>query len=158
MIRFLRVCRHPCYRLLLCLTIGLLTSSCGSKSDSVKQAAETAPVFNVPDLLGLDIDRVESKLGRPKWDSVAAHDASESVRLFRRDTLLLRVGYSARTRRVYSYLIQSAHAQTHDYRPLLRLANLTGNEPVLVVVPVPSKNNSAEYTGVKVFVKDAGSR
>lgn len=128
-------------------------TGCGSSSNGVNQEGSAAPVFNVPGLFGKDIDQVASSLGKSEWDSVSA-DAAESTRLFRRDTVLLRVGYGARTRKVHSFLIQSVHAQTVDYRPLLRLVNLTGSEPVLVVVPISSKTNSGGYSGVKVFVKD----
>lgn len=143
-------------RLLLLLPIVLFAPGCISTANEVNQETPAAPVFDVPALFGKDIDQLASTLGRPEWDSVSA-DAAESTRLFRRDTVLLRVGYGARTRKVHSFLIQSAHAQTGDYQSLLRLVNLTGSEPVLVVVPFVSNTNSGGYSGVKVFLKDSGS-
>ncbi|MFD2719964.1 hypothetical protein ACFST9_14645 [Hymenobacter monticola] len=140
-------------RLFLLMAIVWFALGCSSTFKEVNQEASAAPVFNVPALFGKDIDQVASALGRPEWDSVSS-DAAESIRLFRRDTVLLRVGYAAPTRKVHSFLIQSAHAQTGDYRSLLRLVNLTGSEPVLVVVPLVSNTNSGRYSGVKVFVKD----
>lgn len=138
--------------------LGLL-AACGAPDKPATTATvPLKPIFDVPALLGKDIDQVKQVLGKPEQD-----DEPDAVQMkmgiieweksFKRDTAALLVTYDAKTRKVTDFFISTNHGKTADTAPLLQLANLKEGAAGFSIEPVPMLANPALFTGVKAVIK-----
>jgi hypothetical protein len=126
-------------KLYILLLAGLTACSITAKPTKIQPAA-----FDVPALVGKNIDQVQAILGRPESEDEPTNGKPCWERAFVRDTMLLTVRYVAATRRVVAFYISTRHGQTADSTALRALANLNGLHSSLVVkaYPWPSMSTS----------------
>jgi hypothetical protein len=129
-------------------------------TDSMTSQSPGKPVFDVPALLGQDIDQVRTTLlgktqGRDDDPNSRQYQGgpTEWVKSFQRDSTTLMVTFNSGTRQVRDFFIKTAHGSTANYSGLLRLANVTENDPRLRIEPIKSLAAPQLYTGVRIAAK-----
>lgn len=118
-------------------------------------AAATPAVFDVPALVGKDIDAVRAQLLGPAragrdYQSARPGAPAEWVKSFRRDTTTLVVSYNADTRQVHDFFVKTASGAAADYRPLLALAGVPADTRQLRVEPVRTVADRRRFAGVRL--------
>ncbi len=133
----------------------LALAGCGAADHSLLTLTPAKPLFDVPALLGKDIDQVlgilgpaqpqdleptpaQVQLGATQWDHSFVHD-----------TATLLVSYDARTRQVRDFFLMTQHGTAADYIPLLKLANVKGTEPQLLIQPERVPAPQPLYRGIR---------
>jgi hypothetical protein len=142
----------------LCVLLVLLVAGAGcAATDGVVGQSAGKPVFDVPALLGKNIDEVRADLLgaaiTPDADLTPKQLQSgqtEWIKSFRRDSTTLVVSYNAQTRRVHDFFLKTAHGRTSDYQALLRLANVTEADRRLRVEPMKTVANPRQYVGIRL--------
>jgi len=119
-----------------------------------------AAVFDVPALLGQDIDQIRSSLlgktqGRADDPNARQYQSgpAEWTKSFARDTTTLLVSFNSQTRQVHDFFIRTAHGPTTDYTPLLQLANVRANDRRVRIEPKKTLSSPALYSGVRFSAK-----
>ncbi|QQR77129.1 MAG: hypothetical protein IPJ67_03155 [Candidatus Moraniibacteriota bacterium] len=118
----------------------------GTQSPQVQKAA-----FDVPSLIGKNIDEVKQVLGKPSIDleptsqQLASGVADEWEKDFEKDSETLTVTYSPKTKVVVDFFISGM-----DQGALLNAGNLNENDENYVVEFVKAIKNPSDITGVKV--------
>lgn len=115
-----------------------------------------AAVFDVPTLLGQDIDQIRSSLlgktqGRADDPNARQYQSgpTEWTKTFARDTTTLLVSFNSQTRQVHDLFIRTAHGPTADYSSLLQLANVRANDRRVRSEPMKTQASPVLYSGVR---------
>lgn len=121
------------------------------------QTANNQYVFNVPSLVGKDLDGVIAVLGQPQGQDPTALQIQQGVRewdkTFIKDGKELLVTYSISNRKIVDFFISTddSSGNTTDTGYLLQISNLQENDPRYRVEFVKSIKNPSSFTGVKVI-------
>ncbi|MDO7877328.1 hypothetical protein Q5H93_21465 [Hymenobacter sp. ASUV-10] len=137
----------------------LLLTSC-AVADRPSSPTAGGAVFDVPALLGQDIDQVRSSLlgktqGRADDPNARQYQSgpTEWTKIFARDTTTLLVSFNSQTRQVHDFFIRTAHGATADYTPLLQLANVRDNNRRVRIEPLKTQSSPVLYSGVRFSAK-----
>jgi hypothetical protein len=155
--------------------IGLLLIAClfprgpslrGSPARSVPHS-ETAnervePVFDVPSLLGKDMDGVQAVLGTPTEDDSDHpwHDGSdEHLKAWEKNGVALGVTFHSRSKRVIDFFVSlddsPSSAGTTDKKHLLAVGNLKEDDPRYRIECVFAVGEPGVYAGAKAIPTNA---
>ncbi len=146
------------------LIIGGIASD-GSKTKEVKTIPSPTPTitiqstFNVPSLVGKNIDEVREILGQPidKNPELSTEQkklgAKEWSNTFTKDGNELLVTFNSDSRKVTDFFISAddASGQTQDTARLLIMGNLKENDPAYQIEFIKVITDPSYYTGVKVI-------
>lgn len=137
----------------------LLFTGC-AVADRPSSPTAGAAVFDVPALLGQDIDQIRSSLlgktqGRADDPNARQYQSgpTEWTKAFARDTTTLLVSFNSQTHQVHDFFIRTAHGPTADYTPLLQLANVRDNDRRVRIEPMKTQASPVLYSGVRFSAK-----
>ena len=124
-----------------------------SNADSSTAAA--TPAFDVPALVGKNIDQIRKRLGTPvdrHIEPPPTVSTDEWSNEFHHDGRSLLVTYNPKTRQVEDFFVgdDTASAPITDYSPLLPVVNAKESSPDYYIEPVPAMGESG-YTGIKII-------
>ena len=130
----------------ICATALLLTGCGGSPP--------VEPVFDVPSLVGKDINGVQAVLGTPSDDDsnqVWPDGDDEHAKTWTKGKTDLLVDFHSRTNQVVDFFIATddSSGASSDKERMLALGNLKEDASNYRVEFVPAMGHSGEYTGVK---------
>jgi len=135
--------------------IGIIAESGEPDAAPAMTATQQVAVFDVPSLIGKNIDEVRAELGTPSdkdpemTEQQMQFGATEWYNSFDRDGRSLLVTFDSRTRQITDFFI-SATDDAGDTQSLLAVGNLREIDPRYSVEFVKALQNPSEYTGVKV--------
>jgi len=149
----------------LCLVVacgGSHADQATSRSVPEARTVAATPVFDVPALIGMDIDQVRKRLGPPAEDSADIARGDEmgiGVNDFGRGADTLLVMYDPHTRRVTEFFIDTndPSGTTTTYRDLLPVIHATDTASAYAIVPVRLMQDPTRYTGIRIVPTNAHS-
>lgn len=115
---------------------------------------ESAFIFDVPSLIGKNIDEVKQILGKPSIDKeptkqqIASGVADEWEKEFEKDSQSLLVTYYPKTKVIVDFFISGT-----DKKALLNIGKLKENDSAYVIEFVKAIKNPSDITGVKISKK-----
>lgn len=116
------------------------------------QKEETKTVFDVPALVGKNVDQIIATIGQPKENSLPneqqAKTATEWSIEFGKDDQTLLVTYNVKTRTVVDLFISGENKEK-----LLKIGNLKENADNYTLEFVKLQRDPSQITGVKVIKK-----
>lgn len=148
---------------ILGLCASLILISCGSDSDSLKTNMEkstsaTSPVFDVPSLIGLNIDEIRAKLGKPSDNApeptkLQLKKIQEWNNSFDKERYTLLITFNPHTREVIDFFMGTTDSTgaSSEYKDILALCHVTEQNRNLTIEPVRSVKDESKYTGVKLI-------
>ncbi len=120
-------------------------------------ATERQSLFDVPALVGKNIDDVRRSLGNPSDKMREPPDASYSEwdNRFHKQGYTLLVTFNPKTREVVDFFLPTREpsGKTPDYRDLLTVTNSRVTAQNYYVTPVPIREYPGEYSGIKIVKK-----
>ena len=140
----------------------------GSKKNTVSHQetkTENTPshTFDVPSLMGKNIDEVKAVLGAPVSDTEPTAQQlglglNEWEKNFKKDGQELLVTYRPKDRTVIDFFITANDPSgkdglTKDTKKLLQIGNLNENDPRYAIEFVRALKDKSSYTGVKISPK-----
>ena len=141
------------------LLLGSMTApSQGTQNNQVgtnNKSTKLEYVFDVPSLVGRNVDEVRSVLGEPtdKDKEPTALQSQMGVdewqNTFTKEGRELLVTYNPTTRKIVDFFISKNNADTDD--SLLEAGNLTEQDSRYKIEFVKALRNPSEFTGVKVM-------
>ncbi len=146
--------------LLIGIVMAALVSAFSDPSQPLKDAGSSAVstqkvVFDVPSLLGKDVDQIKKELGTPIDDVELTElqlknldQAAEWSKTFEKDGVKLLVTYSSRTRKVIDFFISDLGDQNKTR--IMAAGGLKNDDPAYRLEFVKALTNPAEYTGLKI--------
>lgn len=114
-------------------------------------------VFDVPSLIGKDLDGIVAMLGTPKGQDPTEQQIQLGVtewdKTFVKDGKELLVTYTTSNRKVVDFFISTddPSGSTTDTEHLLQMGNLQENDPKYKVEFVKAIKNPSSFTGIKVI-------
>ena len=135
------------------------TSTPQPKQQTVKEKQQVIPkyVFDVPSLVGKNIDGVKTVLG----SSIDKEPTQQQMNLgidewsltFRKDGKELLVTYNPKTKKIIDFFISTddPSGKTKDKNHLMELGNLKESDPNYKLEFVKALKDSLSYTGVKAI-------
>lgn len=140
------------------IVVGGTIAELGGSGDAPKAApvVTQAAAFDVPSLIGMDVDGVKTVLGTPTDDTEPTAeqmvDTTEWWKEFERDGQTLLVTYDPRTRAIVDFFISTndPSGATRDTQSLLSTGNLSESDSRYSVEFVRALNDRSVYTGVKI--------
>ena len=116
------------------------------------------PVFNIPSLVGLNIDQVRKVLGKSKDKDLEPSSLQlkngfeEWDNSFKKKGYSMLVTFNPKTRRVVDFFIdtQDPSGATRDYGDLLVVGDVNNNDTKYSIVPVPTGLDPSKFTGIKI--------
>lgn len=134
--------------------------SCGP-SDTVPQP-KPQPVFDVPSLIGKDIDEIRQILGKPT-DERLTEPPPETIKKFddewdnrfSKNGYKLLVVFSPKTRQVVDFFFPTndPSQKTRDVQSLMHLTGVSEMDSLYTVERVPVQGSPSEYTGIIITKK-----
>lgn len=132
---------------------GTIAELSDKKETSAPVATQQAYVFDVPSLIGMDVDGVKTALGTPTDDSEPTAEqmagTSEWWKEFKHNGETLLVTYNPHNRVVIDFFI-SAKGESSK-KTLLETGNLKENDSRYRIEFVSALNDSSIFTGVKII-------
>lgn len=140
--------------------LSLFIYSCGS-STAEKPNKKSSPIhesvkvtFDIPSLIGKNIDQIVSILGKPDVDTEPSklqleNDITEWDKTFTKDGFELLVTYNAKDRTVKDFFLSLTSSKIDDYKSLLKPSNLNENSTEYIIQPVYTKAEN-ECTGITI--------
>jgi hypothetical protein len=122
-------------------------------------ATITTPIFDVPALLGKNIDQIKAVLGAPEKDDeptaqMKAAGVNEWEKVFAKDGKELLVTYNVNTRKVVDFFISANNIDpsggTKDIVSLRKIGNVESDGPKYAVEPVKTIKDPSQFTGIKI--------
>jgi hypothetical protein len=148
------------------LLILTMLASCGSpnsdeKKDSSTQKINTKFVFDVPSLIGKNIDEIRKVLGKPSENEIEPTKLQMKMKFdswdnsFEKEGRTLYVTFNPQNRQVIDFFIGTTDASgsTSDYSDLFQICNVTNDDSNYTIEPVPTIKDNSKYTGIKIVVK-----
>lgn len=147
----------------LCLLTFAVGMSCDSSSNSdtvnrVEPASSNVlSVFDVPSLIGKNIDEVRRVLGHPadKTPEPRSSQFDEWDNVFHKRGYTVLVMFNPKTREVIDFFIPTndPSEKTSDYTNLLKVSNVSMTNRNYLVTPVQVLGYPGEYTGITITKK-----
>ncbi|GEM_PF-1259023 len=131
---------------------------------AVTQPSKPVVIFDIPPLVGKNIDEVRVTLGKPvdkdyieptdEQKKLGANDREWS-NSFKKDGHELLVTFIPQSRKIVDFFISTddSSGATKDTQRLLDLGNLKQNDPSYTIDFVKAMTDSSVFTGVKVIPK-----
>jgi hypothetical protein len=148
------------------LSIALLASGCGitttQQPATNQQAQVRTPAFDVPTLIGKNIDEIRTVLGTPQQDTEPTTQqlsagVKEWEKQYTKDGKGLLVTYNVATKQVVDFFITTdqtdSEGLTKDKQALLDIGNLKEGDATYIIEFVKALKNQSAYTGVKATPK-----
>jgi len=148
------------------LLISIIGSSCGSSNDNTKQSSDAtktsiAEVFDVPLLIGKNIDDVRKILGKPTDKEQEPTKKQMKINFdiwdnsFKKNNRTLLVTFNTQNRKVIDFFIDTTDSSgaSSDYSDLLQICNVSNENDKYSIVPVPSLKDNTKFTGIKIVAK-----
>jgi hypothetical protein len=114
-------------------------------------------LFDVPSLIGKNIDEVRRVLGHPADKTLEPPDSTwnEWDNRFHKRGYTLLVMFNPRTRQVVDFFVPTndPSEKTSDYTNLLKVSNVRITNPNYLVTPVGIPEYPSEYTGIRIRKK-----
>ena len=144
--------------------MALLLFSCGTKSETnqatpEKATTEVLVVFDIPQLLGKNIDEVRSLLGKPIDEEIEPSKIQMDMEFdswdnsFEKSGKTLTVTFNPKTRKVLDFFIgtDDPSGLTSDYTDLIKMGNMYGNADKFSIEPVIALRDRTKFTGIKII-------
>lgn len=128
-----------------------------AKEVANQQSQSVKSTFDVPSLVGKDVDEVIATLGEPQGQDPTALQIQQGVKewdkTFVKDGKELLVTYTISDRKIVDFFISTDDPSgvTTDKENLLVIGNLSENDPKYTVEFVKAIKDPDSYTGVKVI-------
>jgi hypothetical protein len=142
------------------LSLGLAVSCNSSEKPEESKplrASNQHSLFDVPALIGKNIDDVRRMLGNPADKRLEPTDATynEWDNRFHKAGYTLLVTFNPKTREVIDFFLptKDASGKTTDYNDLLNVSNTKVANQNYFVTPVAIAEYPGEYTGIKIKKK-----
>ena len=114
-------------------------------------AATTPQSFDVPALIGLNVDQVIDRLGKPIKTLQSSRRAKERNLLFRHDSQQLLVHYKRRTGRILDFYLPAANPDGYlNVSRLLTSGNITDGNPSYSLDWAYMPGSNRIFKGVKI--------
>ena len=153
-----------CFQLIAATT---LLISCGSSSSTEPTTTTTITktdikaVYDVPSLIGKNIDEIRKVLGKPSDKEIEPTKLQMKMKFdswdnsFEKDGRTLLVTFNPQNRQVVDFFIETTDpiGSTSDYSELLKICNVTNDNPKYSIEPVPTIKDNTKYTGIKIVTK-----
>lgn len=115
-------------------------------------------VFDVPALIGKDIDQIRKVLGKPSDKEIEPSKLQKKNNFntwdnsFEKDGKTLLVTYNPKNRKVTDFFINSddPSGASENYADLLIICNVTRNYAKYSIEPVHENIDPSRYTGIKI--------
>ena len=149
------------FRFLPFIAVAILLTSCGSSSKKEEQNKNIKAVYDVPSLVGKNIDEVRKALGKPSDKDIEPTKQQMDMNFdswdnsFEKDGKTLLVTFNPQDRKVTDFFISSEDPSgaSEDYSDLLKICNVTEDDSNYSIEPVPVLNDATKYTGIKIAQK-----
>ncbi len=148
------------------IAVVILLTSCGSSNSTEPTStgiakAKVKVVFNVPSLIGKNIDEIRKVLGKPSDKEIEPTKLQMKMKFdswdnsFEKDEHTLLVTSNPQNRQVIDFFIGTADpsGSTSDYTDLLQICNIVSDNSNYSVEPVPTLKDNTKYTGIKIVTK-----
>ncbi len=145
---------------LLLFVIIVVAAACSGPSELTEQT-QTQAVFDVPSLMGKNLDEVIAIMGKPnKFDTEPTVEqlsgAKEWDKTYEKEGYELLVTYDVKTRNIVDYFISAksdSEMSKKDMEKLLEVINAKQNDPQYLVEFVKTLKDPSIFTGVKIVPK-----
>ena len=131
--------------LVLC-SASIIFTACHTDKKQVKM------VFNVPALIGKNIDEIRNTLGPPPKDTIESQSSIGTDLYYNEDQMLL-VTFKKRSRKVVDFFCGTPNPTglTDDYSDIMKICNVSKNNPNYIIIPVIASNDNTKYTGIRIM-------
>lgn len=139
----------------------IIFTSCGSSPEVNKNPVITniKVVFDVPALIGKNIDEIRKVLGKPSDKEMDPSKLQKKNKFdtwdnsFNKDGKTLLITYNPQNRKVTDFFIESTDRSgaSENYADLLSICNVTRDNAKYLIEPVPVINDNTKYTGIKII-------
>ena len=125
-----------------------LISCCCSDKKEIKV------VFDIPPLIGKNIDQVRAVLGPPPEDSIPQVGAVIDD-LYEKDDQMLLVSFNRHSRKVNDFFVgtDDPSGLTADYSDIMKICNARKNGLNYLIIPVRATLDSTKFTGIRIVGK-----
>lgn len=118
----------------------------------VKAVSTEKPVFNIPELIGENIEGLKEKLGRPSIENKAskiqaANNVSDDY-TFLKEGYELYVTVDPDTKLAVDFYLSKGDSDVKDWKELMVAGNLSENAKKYKIEPVEIKSKPGTYTGI----------
>ncbi len=124
------------------------TSTNTSNINTTTEPAKAQFVFDVPSLVGKNIDEVRQVLGQPTEAQKSLGGFNEWDNTFKKDNEELLVTFNYQTRKIIDFFISTTN---QDKNRLLQIGNLKENSPDYKIEYVKAIKDPSKITGVKII-------
>lgn len=152
------------------IVLVMIVSAISSSSNTPAPVAPVAPTpvktvvqnpsFDIPALVGKNIDQITQVLGKPDKEYVptaAQKDlgVTEGDKTYIKDGNTLLITYTVNNRKVVDFFISTTDQSgaTSDITNMLKVGNLSQSDPKYTIEPVKSLKNAGSFTGIKIIAK-----
>ena len=155
------------FKTLQLIFIVILLNSCGPSNSTEPTTTTTIAktdikaVYDVPSLIGKNIDEIRKVLGKPSDKEIEPTKLQMKMKFdswdnsFEKDGRTLLVTFNPQNRQVVDFFIETTDpsGSTSDYSELLKICNLTNDNPKYSIEPVQTIKDNTKYTGIKIVTK-----
>jgi hypothetical protein len=138
--------------LYICLTVFiaanfLIVYGCSEKK-------EIKVVFDIPRLIGKNIDEVQQVLGPVGKDSIPPR-GSIAEGLYAKDNQMLLITFNRHSRKVIDFFVgtDDPSGLTEDYSDLLKICHARKGSSKYSIIPVRATNDKTKFTGIIIVGK-----
>ena len=144
----------------------LILSSCGQTNSNTSKTTNVSKIeikatFDVPTLIGKNIDEVRKILGNPSDNEIEPSRQQMKMNLdtwdnsFEIDGQTLLVSFNPQNRKVFDFFIETndPSGSTSDYSDLLKVCNVDENNSNYIIEAVPTIKDNSKFTGIKIKLK-----
>ena len=141
------------------LFIGLLFSACGSNSKNethVQQSVKAEVVFDIPSLIGKNIDEIRKSIGKPVDKEIEPSALQMKTKgfnywdnSFKKDGYTLQITYDPHTRKVNDFFISNNNA-VDNTDTLRAIVNVNSNDTLYKLEDVKLIKDPSQFTGTLI--------
>jgi len=148
------------------IAVVVLLTSCGSSNSTeltsaIIPKATVKAVFDVPSLIGKNIDEIRKVLGKPSDKEIEPTKLQMKMKFdswdnsFEKNEHTLLVTFNPQNRQVIDFFIgtKDPNGSTSDYSELVQISNVVSDNSKYSVEPVPTLKDNTKYTGIKIVAK-----
>ena len=130
-------------------------------SCSEKKVSTVKPVFNVPALIGKNIDKVRKELGKPVNKEIEPNKLQKNLSVetwensFEKEGHNLLVTFNPKTREVTDFFLNTDDPTglASNYEDMVAICGAKEGDENYTIEPVPTIKNKSKYTGIKIIKK-----
>jgi hypothetical protein len=154
--------KHPALSAIGLIILLILISNSGSSNDSKPQAlpqeTRTQVQFDIPNLIGKNMDEIESLFGKEisqEPNEYQINSVTEWSKEFKKDEYVLVVTYDYKTRIIKDFFVPASEEtyQNKDKKYMMEITNTTMNDSLYDISFIDSMKDPGYITGILISPK-----